>query len=124
MAVDATTRDEAQADAFRLMQLIRIYMSHGHLSADLDPLNMRDSYPRVDDSPYSLITTRDLDLLNPAHYGFHEEDMERTFNVDLPQLGGLLARKKQWKLREILDTLKNAYCQKIGVEYMHVSDPG
>ena len=28
--------------------------------------------------------------------------------------------KKNWKLRELIDALKTAYCQIIGVEYLHI----
>jgi 2-oxoglutarate dehydrogenase E1 component len=31
-----------------------------------------------------------------------------------------MAMKKDYTLRELRDTLSNAYCQKIGVEYMHI----
>jgi 2-oxoglutarate dehydrogenase E1 component len=60
--------------------------------------------------------------LDPEFYGFTEKDMERTFYVDVPQLGGILAKKKSWKLREIVEALQNAYCKKIGIEYMHMHD--
>ena len=35
-------------------------------------------------------------------------------------MGGLLSKKQDWTLREIRDTLTNAYCGKFGVEYMHI----
>lgn len=41
----------------------------------------------------------------------------------MPQLGGILSKKKAWKLQEIVQALRNAYCDKIGVEYMHMADP-
>lgn len=49
--------------------------------------------------------------------------MDRTFYVDMPQLGGILSKQKSWKLRELLDALKAAYCGEIGVEFMHIQDP-
>ena len=35
---------------------------------------------------------------------------------------GLLRKKKVWTLREILDSLKQVYCGKIGIEFMHIAD--
>jgi 2-oxoglutarate dehydrogenase E1 component len=61
-------------------------------------------------------------LVDYRSYGFTEEDLEREFFVDAHQLSGILARKKNWKLRELIDAYKNAYCGKIGVEYMHIPD--
>jgi 2-oxoglutarate dehydrogenase E1 component len=40
--------------------------------------------------------------------------------VNLPHWGGLLASKTNWTLREIKEALEKAYCNKIGVEYMHI----
>jgi len=58
--------------------------------------------------------------LDHKTYGFTEADLDREVYVDVPELAGLLSRKKNWKLRELIDSLKNAYCGKIGVEFMHI----
>lgn len=42
--------------------------------------------------------------------------------MHLPQWGGLLGQKDEWTLREVIETMGNAYCGKIGVEYMHIPD--
>ena len=34
----------AQNDALKLMQLIRAFMTHGHLEANLDPLKLNEAY--------------------------------------------------------------------------------
>ena len=36
--------NKAQSDSFKVFQLIRAYMTHGHFGADLDPLNMEAQY--------------------------------------------------------------------------------
>jgi 2-oxoglutarate dehydrogenase complex dehydrogenase (E1) component-like enzyme len=42
----ATSGDmnKAQSDSFKVFQFIRAYMTHGHFKADLDPLNMEETY--------------------------------------------------------------------------------
>jgi len=59
-------------------------------------------------------------LLDYKAYGFTESDLDRDFYIDAPELSGLLRKRKNWKLRELIDSYKNAYCGKIGVEYMHI----
>mmetsp|Transcript_19496 Transcript_19496/g.14177 ORF Transcript_19496/g.14177 Transcript_19496/m.14177 type:complete len:89 (+) Transcript_19496:479-745(+) len=61
-------------------------------------------------------------LVDYKNYGFTEEDLDRTFYIDATELGGLLARKKNWTLRELISAYENAYCSKIGVEFMHIPD--
>jgi 2-oxoglutarate dehydrogenase complex dehydrogenase (E1) component-like enzyme len=36
--------NKAQSDSFKVFQLIRAYMTHGHFGADLDPLNLAEAY--------------------------------------------------------------------------------
>lgn len=61
-------------------------------------------------------------LVDYKSYGFTESDLDREFYVDAPELAGLLSKKKNWKLRELIDAYQKAYCGKIGVEYMHIPD--
>ena len=56
----------------------------------------------------------ELDL---GHYGLTRWDLDREFLTD-----GLPGPRKQ-PLRTIIDTLRDAYCRTIGVEYMHISEP-
>lgn len=37
-------------------------------------------------------------------------------------MGGILGTEKNWKLRDLIAALRNAYCGKVGVEYMHIPD--
>jgi 2-oxoglutarate dehydrogenase complex dehydrogenase (E1) component-like enzyme len=46
--VGASNVQEAQSDAFKVMALVRAFMSHGHLKADLDPLKLDDAYAEID----------------------------------------------------------------------------
>ncbi len=108
----------------KLMLLIRAYMTHGHMQADLDPLKLYETYSK--DFPsyadkFKLPRTGLGHLLDYKQYGFSEADLEKEFFVDVPELAGLLQRKKNWKLRELIDAYTKAYCGKIGVEYMHIS---
>jgi 2-oxoglutarate dehydrogenase E1 component len=100
-----TSHEEAErADRnARVLRLIHSYRARGHRIADTDPLGTRSSY---------------FPELDPAHYGFGADDLDRTFIAgDLP--GGTLQT-----LRQILDRLRATFCRKVGVEFTHVQDPG
>jgi 2-oxoglutarate dehydrogenase E1 component len=94
----------AAYDTSRAFLLIRSYRIRGHLEADLDPLGL------VRQAPH-----RELD---PATYGFGEADWERPILIF-----GALGLGDAATLRQIMDRLRKTYCGKIGVEYMHISDP-
>ncbi len=59
-------------------------------------------------------------MIDYKFYGFTEKDLDRTFYVDSTYLGGILSKKKEWQLKELISVLQNAYCKKIGVEFMHI----
>lgn len=104
-------------------QLARAFAGNGHYGADLDPLNLAEALKEVALNQYSHPSGAEKSLLDPAYYGFGEKDMDRTFYIDTPQSGGILARQKTWKLRDLLQALRTAYCGKVGVEYTHIEDP-
>jgi len=60
------------------------------------------------------------ELIEPSFYGFTEEDLDRTYYVDVNQMGGMIAKQKTWILRDLIKALENAYCKNIGIEYMHI----
>ncbi len=94
----------AAQDTARAFILIRSYRIRGHLEADLDPLGL------VHHAPH-----RELD---PATYGFGEGDWDRPILIF-----GSLGLGEAATLRQIMDRLRKTYCGRIGVEYMHISDP-
>jgi len=86
----------------RVLQLINMYRVRGHLVADLDPLGAQNTY------------FADLD---PAVYKLTFWDYDREFIT-----GSLIPGIKTATLREILDILQKTYCEKIGIEYMHIQN--
>jgi len=89
--------------SIKAVSMIRAYRQRGHLIATLDPLEMRE----ID---Y-------LDELHPESYGFKKEDYNNKIYLD-----GVINREYS-SIREILSFLKKTYCEKIGYEYMHISNP-
>jgi 2-oxoglutarate decarboxylase len=86
----------------KVLQLINMYRVRGHLLADLDPLGTRSVYhPELDPSSFNLTVW----------------DLDRQFIT-----GGIGALKTE-TLREVLNILQKTYCEKIGVEYMHIQNP-
>ena len=97
--IKAATRDSTRA-----LMMIRAYRIRGHLAADLDPLKLEPRPEREE--------------LDPASYGFGEKDLDRKIFID-HVLGLEFAT-----VREMLAILKRTYCGTLGVEFMHISEPG
>ncbi|MBV8738379.1 MAG: 2-oxoglutarate dehydrogenase E1 component [Alphaproteobacteria bacterium] len=100
---DGAALRQATSDAIRALQLIRAYRVRGHLEADLDPLGLdkRGPYPELD----------------YRSYGFTKADLDREIFIN-----NIFDRERA-SLREILVMSRQAYCGKIGVEYMHIQAP-
>jgi len=98
-AGDEMTMVEKEA---KVLQLIRAYRVRGHLQADVNPLGHEGNYhPELD----------------PSNYGLTIWDLDRNF------VTGGLGGKEELPLRDILDILRQTYTRKVGVEFMHISDP-
>ncbi|HXG58302.1 MAG TPA: multifunctional oxoglutarate decarboxylase/oxoglutarate dehydrogenase thiamine pyrophosphate-binding subunit/dihydrolipoyllysine-residue succinyltransferase subunit, partial [Thermoanaerobaculia bacterium] len=93
--------DEMVAREAAVLQMINAYRVRGHLLADLDPLE------------YKVARHPELD---PSFYGLTLWDLDREF------VCGGLCGKLTAKLRDILDTLRETYCGKIGPEYMFIQE--
>jgi 2-oxoglutarate dehydrogenase E1 component len=101
--VDRDFSHEGQIDKnARVIELINAYRTNGHLMADTDPLE------------FTVRTHPDLDI---TRHGLTLWDLDREFPVDG------FAGTKLMKLRDILGVLRDAYCRRVGVEYMHITDP-
>ena len=94
-------------------------MTHGHMFANLDPLQLDKVYDEQVSSKFQTTKYEIKDLLNVEYWGFTKSDLDKTFPIDTKLLGGVLATKDTWTLREIRDAMKTAYCSNIGLEYMH-----
>jgi 2-oxoglutarate dehydrogenase E1 component len=95
------TEDEKIAREAEVLRMINAYRVRGHLLADLDPLE------------YEVKRHPELD---PEFYGLTIWDLDREF------VCGGLCGKLTAPLRDILDTLRETYCGKIGPEYMHIQE--
>lgn len=87
----------------QVQDLISRYRTIGHLLACVDPLAPCPAHHPLLDLP---------------EFGLSEEDLDGMFT-------GMDGRETEWKpLREILQDLRDTYCRSVGVEYMHLQDPG
>ena len=115
--------NQAQSEGFKIGTFVRAYMTHGHLQADLDPLELNKAYDDLSQSKFRGPSEIMRDILTVENYNFTEQDLDRTFHIQVPSnynWGGLLSAKTDWTLRELREALQKAYCGKIGVEYMHI----
>jgi 2-oxoglutarate dehydrogenase E1 component len=99
---DAEVR-QATRDSIHALMMIRAYRARGHFYANLDPLGLEPPHDEED--------------LDPRSYGFTEADYDRKIFLD--KVLGL----EFGTVREILAILRRTYCQTLGVEFMHISDP-
>lgn len=86
----------------KVVQLINAYRVRGHLYANVNPLG------------YAAYYYPELDL---SHYGFTVWDLERQF--DTGGLGGV----NRASLRDIITSLRETYCDTVGIEFMHIQAP-
>ncbi|MBP1327385.1 2-oxoglutarate dehydrogenase E1 component [Leucobacter exalbidus] len=86
----------------RVQELINSFRVRGHLMADTDPLE------------YVQRTHPDLEI---ESHGLTFWDLDREF------VTGGIGGKRTMLLRDILGVLRDSYCRKIGIEYMHIQDP-
>ncbi len=93
----------AARDSVHALMMIRAYRMRGHLHANLDPLGIEGP--------------KDHEELHPSSYGFTEADWDRKIFID-HVLGLEFAT-----IREMLAILRRTYCETIGYEFMHISDP-
>ncbi|MDR3635406.1 MAG: 2-oxoglutarate dehydrogenase E1 component [Isosphaeraceae bacterium] len=81
-------------------RLIDAYREIGHYLADLDPLKLS---PRRESH----------EMLDLATFGLSEADLDREFFNPLSE-------PPYCTLRQLIAILRETYCRKIGVEYMHI----
>ncbi len=93
----------AVKDSIAAIMLIRAYRIRGHLAAKLDPLKLTNFGPQPE--------------LEPSHYGFGPDDLDREVFID-----GYLGLETA-TVRQMLGILKRTYCSTFGVEFMHISNP-
>jgi len=94
---------EAAKNSVRANMLVRAYRIRGHLIANLDPLD--------------LLQREEHSELKPETYGFLNKDLNKKIFLD-----GILGIQTA-SLKEILSIAKKTYCQNIGFEFMHMSEP-
>ncbi|MHC4822758.1 MAG: multifunctional oxoglutarate decarboxylase/oxoglutarate dehydrogenase thiamine pyrophosphate-binding subunit/dihydrolipoyllysine-residue succinyltransferase subunit [Planctomycetota bacterium] len=93
--------DDSASQQAKVWQLISAYRTRGCQLADLDPL---EYHPDM------------LPSLDPSWYGFTIWDLDREFLTD-----GMCG-KASMTLREILEVLRETYCRRWTLEYMHIVD--
>ena len=90
-------------DSVRANMLVRAYRIRGHLISNLDPLGLQKREEHSE--------------LRSETYGFSNKDLDKEIFLD-----GVLGIQTA-SLKDILSIAKKTYCQNIGFEFMHMSDP-
>jgi 2-oxoglutarate dehydrogenase E1 component len=94
--------DTEERKQVAVLQLINAHRYLGVYRANLDPLGCREKL--------------DVPELEPGHYGLSDDDMDKEFNT------GSFVGPERAPLREILQSLRQTYCDSVGVEYMYMAN--
>jgi 2-oxoglutarate dehydrogenase E1 component len=98
---DPKALEEAAGDSVRAMLLIRLYRVRGHMGADLDPLG--------------LANHTEPEELSLEWHGFGGQEDKQVY------IGGAFGY--EWvSVGKLYSVLRETYCGKVGLEYMHISD--
>ena len=104
-------------DYLKLQLLVRAYQVRGHLKAKIDPLGIMDQK--------DLAEEKNIPELDPAYYGWTEEDMNKEMLLGPGLLPNFVDHGiDKMTIREIIDTCERLYCGSIGWQYVHVMDRG
>ncbi|TVQ80439.1 MAG: 2-oxoglutarate dehydrogenase E1 component [Flavobacteriales bacterium] len=88
---------------FRVLDLINGYRTRGHLFTKTNPVRERRKYEPT---------------LAIENFGLSSDDLDKSFEA-----GKKVGLDEPTKLRDIIAHLETAYCQSIGIEYMHIRKP-
>lgn len=86
-----------------VFNLIEAYRTYGHRMADVDPIRTRE--------------VEEPGELNLQALGFSEDELQKRF----PTCG--LMEVSETSLQDIVLALRETYCDKVGIEYMHTQNP-
>ncbi|MBP6020512.1 MAG: 2-oxoglutarate dehydrogenase E1 component [Burkholderiaceae bacterium] len=88
-----------------VQSIIAAYRSLGARFAQLDPLKRQDR-PLIPE-------------LDPSFYGLTEADLDLVYSAT----NTYFTKADTMTMRDMLKALRDTYCQSVGVEFMHMSDP-
>ncbi|MEL7318479.1 MAG: 2-oxoglutarate dehydrogenase E1 component [Pseudomonadota bacterium] len=86
----------------KAMTLVRLYRVRGHIAADLDPLKVSTKLGEIED-------------LTLEYHGLAGQEDEDVYVSDVLGLEWTTIGKLHQRLKEV-------YCAKVGLEYMHIAD--
>lgn len=94
--------DSNERKQVAVLQLINAHRYLGVYRANLDPLECREKL--------------EVPELEPEHYGLTDDDMDKVFHA------GSFVGPERATLRQILQALRQTYCNTVGVEYMYMTN--
>ena len=115
------------SDHIKMLLLVRSHQIRGHYMVKLDPLGINDGNLHIDKMEYRGGEDQANEvprLLDYKTYGFTEADLDRKFFLNAGVgggKGGLIGSGQRMTLREIVDIMKSAYCDTVGVEFTHIA---
>lgn len=88
---------------FKVINLINGYRQRGHLFTKINPVRERKKY---------------FPSLDIENFGLSSSDLQKKFSA-----GEIIGIEKEENLKNIIDKLKEIYCDSIGIEYMFLRHP-
>merc|ERR1711977_557748 len=104
--VDVVKQDDITGT--KVLTLIQAFQSLGHRMADLDPLSLE--LPQYEA------------CLEPEFYDLRHDEMLKTITFHIPG-SGIITIPMPKTVGQLVQELKDVYCNKIGYEFNHISSP-
>jgi 2-oxoglutarate dehydrogenase E1 component len=80
-SMDSVSAERSAKDSVQIAAMVRAFQTHGHLVADVDPLDLKTNYKNNSGlrQKYRFPSDELIKLLDYRTYGFTEQDLDREF---------------------------------------------
>ena len=119
-SVSSAGGEQQSSDIIKIVNIVRAYQTVGHEKAQIDPLKLEETLGDV--LQVGKVKQKNIARLSHKYYGFSDAQLDKEYYIDNTIHNGFLSLKKRWVLKDLINSLEKAYCDSIGVEFMHIQN--